>query len=313
MLILDSKITHHNSSASGRRLMVSCLVVLLCLVWPGTAWAGGDNQEPVPCVQCHEAQADTWGHSPHAQAMTALETAGQADDECLKCHTTHYDSGQHTYAHAGVTCEACHGAYTSDHPQQGVMQLDVDSSVCQDCHALTYAEWHDTAHAQASVQCIGCHQPHSQQTRVEGEALCESCHREKAGYWVHHSADVHCADCHLSAHDTSDITVQDRLVGSGMAPDHSFTPSYACVDCHGDRIHDTVLNEVEYQIDSAQVSTVAGSNSNLADELRDVKRDNSMLRTMSLVTLGFGLGAGGMLGVIFTLVVGYVSQERVRK
>jgi hypothetical protein len=34
---------------------------------------------------------------------------------------------------------------------------------------------------------------------------------------------------------------------------------------------------------------------------------------MSLVSLGLGMGIGGMLGIVFMLVVGYVIQGRAKR
>jgi ABC-type transport system involved in cytochrome c biogenesis permease subunit len=50
----------------------------------------------------------------------------------------------------------------------------------------------------------------------------------------------------------------------------------------------------------------------LAYELEDARRTNRSLQTVSVVSLGFGLGTGGVLGAIFVLVVGYVSQRSAR-
>jgi hypothetical protein len=48
----------------------------------------------------------------------------------------------------------------------------------------------------------------------------------------------------------------------------------------------------------------------LATQLEASEQNNRTLRVMSLVSLGLGIGIGGMLGVIFMLVVGYIVQGR---
>jgi hypothetical protein len=48
----------------------------------------------------------------------------------------------------------------------------------------------------------------------------------------------------------------------------------------------------------------------LAYELDDVKKDNRSLQTVALVSLGLGLGIGGMLGIAFVAVVGVLSQRK---
>jgi hypothetical protein len=48
-------------------------------------------------------------------------------------------------------------------------------------------------------------------------------------------------------------------------------------------------------------------------ELEAAEQANKSLKVMTLVSLGLGLGIGGMLGVVFMLVVGYVSQGRAKQ
>jgi hypothetical protein len=51
----------------------------------------------------------------------------------------------------------------------------------------------------------------------------------------------------------------------------------------------------------------------LAAQLQAVERANKSLRVMSLVSLGLGMGIGGMLGVVCMLVIGYVVQGRAKR
>lgn len=265
-----------------RWLLAGCLAAIVCLVLPGTAWASPSYQGAEPCAQCHPDQATVWQDSPH---------------------------GQVTDAHDEVSCQVCHGSYVADHPQAALMRLPADASCCQDCHTKPYEQWHDTEHAAVGVQCESCHVAHSQETRLAAEELCESCHREEAEHWAHHVADVHCADCHISVPSdpaASDVSVTNRAA----APNHSFRLAVeACVDCHGPEIHQEV-EAVQVNVDRAQLSEMAARAQGLARELEDAKQSNRSLETMSVVSLGFGLGTGGVLGVIFMLVVGYVIQRR---
>jgi formate-dependent nitrite reductase cytochrome c552 subunit len=183
------------------------------------------------------------------------------------------------------------------------------------CHdlwgATTYGEWHETAHAGVGVQCTSCHLPHSQETRLDDEALCGSCHREELSDWAHQSAGVTCTDCHLSSRAVPEGVADVRVGGGGMAPDHSFEHVVeSCTNCHGQSIHQQVFHETSHEIDSAQLSTMVERAGELARQLEDAKRTNRTLQTLSVVSLGFGLGAGGVLGMIFVLVVGYISQGR---
>lgn len=276
-----NRLTTFNDGAT-RWLLAGFLAAIVCLVLPGTVWASSSHEGAEPCAQCHPEQATLWQDSPH---------------------------GQVTDAHDEVSCEVCHGSYVADHPQGALMRLPGDNSCCQDCHTTPYEQWHDTGHATVGVQCASCHVPHSQETRLATEELCESCHREQAEHSTHHVADVHCADCHVSvATDptTSDVSVTNRAA----APNHSFKRVIeACVGCHGPDIHGRV-ETAQVNVDRAQLSVMTTRAQELAYDLEDAKHTNRSLATMSVVSLGFGLGTGGVLGVIFVLVVGYVMQRR---
>ncbi len=318
MLIRNT--TTRSVGATGRWSRIGSLVVLLCLVLPTPVWAGARLDEAEPCAQCHQAEATVWQASPHAQAMTAIDEALKLacsgdivqDCTCLSCHTTGYDGG--AYDHAGVTCEACHGSYEPDHPGSGAMQLSVDSSPCQNCHAATFEEWTKTQHAQSGVQCIGCHQAHTQQTRQSDQDLCGSCHRERLHdfeHTAHEDADVACSDCHLPVAAVRDQTVGLELGGGGNAPDHSFAvASQTCSGCHAASIHVKAPGEALDTADSARLTAMSERVRELAFELDDVKKDNRSLKTWTLFSLGLGLGVGGMLGIIFVSVVGLLSQGK---
>jgi hypothetical protein len=280
----------------GRRgkpaLLVSCLAVLLTLLLPSMAFAGSPAQDavgPETCAGCHPSEATVWGDSPHAKA-------------------------ENSSTHTAVTCEVCHGAYVPNHPQDGLMQLPADGTCCQTCHTDTYEQWHETAHEGANVQCTSCHVPHSQDTRLAAEELCESCHREEAEHWVHHEAGVHCTDCHLAVATPPVNSTDVRVMAGDETPDHRFKLAVeACVDCHSESIHDRVFHEAAGHMEISQLSEMTDRTRELAYELEDAKQSNRSLRSMSVVSLGFGLGTGGVLGAIFVLVVGYVVQGRGRQ
>ena len=299
------------------------LVVLLLFV-PGAAAAGLTEPAytgPEECAKCHVAEAAAWQAAPHASAQDsiaqALEVAcsgpGPAQDcACLTCHTTGYDPAAGTYAYSGVVCEACHGPYVSDHPASGVMLLDTSSEPCQDCHANTHAEWLDSPHAEANVPCVGCHQSHSQELRVGESGLCVSCHREErqdSVHLAHSSSGIECAKCHVPSDypdDPAELRVVALVSGSPTAPEHGFrvSTSAACVGCHAaggnpDTVRASVVRAGELE---AQATRLAG-------ELKEAREGNRSLQTLSLVTLGLGLGIGGVLGVMLALAAGYVLQK----
>jgi hypothetical protein len=58
-----------------------------------------------------------------------------------------------------------------------------------------------------------------------------------------------------------------------------------------------------------RVSQITEEASDLAVRLEDAREENRTLKTMSVVSLGFGLGVGGVLGIIFMLVVCKLGQR----
>ncbi len=293
-----SKITIGPCNIIRHLAWLGCLVVLLGFSLPGRVQAA----PPAPagaeaCADCHEEETVAWQSSPHA--LAAGKVGGIP----------------------GATCEDCHGPYVEDHPEAGVMQLSVDSSICQDCHSNTFKEWNGTMHAQAGVQCIGCHLSHSQEFRLTDQALCGSCHRERLEdfeYTTHDLNGVACIDCHVSsAVATENVTfINDgntEAPESIPAPSHDFThvSSEDCITCHGQDAH-SALPEGEAVADARLIS-MAESVPELTAKLETTQQEIESLQIMTPVALGLGMGLGGMMGVIFMLVVGYINQRRSEK
>jgi hypothetical protein len=91
------------------------------------------------------------------------------------------------------------------------------------------------------------------------------------------------------------------------AASHDFTSvmTQDCLNCHGQEVH---------QEDTPEALAVASLNEpdcdeTLAAKLDQVKQTNQSLSTLAPVSLGLGMGIGGMLGVIFMLVIGYINQR----
>jgi predicted CXXCH cytochrome family protein len=192
------------------------------------------------------------------------------------------------------------------------MRLPADVECCQDCHTVTHSEWQNTKHAEAGVQCDSCHVPHSQQNRMDGEDLCTSCHREIAVNLVHHDANVQCIDCHFSSHSGADASSTVQVTIPGQAPDHGLTHSTdTCASCHGNPIHTVDLRASTAACD--QLPAMSARAKELALDLEDAKHTNRNLQAMSVVSLGFGLGTGGILGAVFVIALGFVVQGRSKQ
>jgi formate-dependent nitrite reductase cytochrome c552 subunit len=200
------------------------------------------------------------------------------------------------------------------------MELDADSSVCSNCHAETYKQWQASLHAKAGVQCIGCHLSHSQDFRLTDEALCGACHRDRLedfAHTTHKSAEVGCTDCHLSSapvEETAALASAAPSMGGHEAPSHSFTvvSSQACVGCHGQTSHEQAPRSDVTPVADVRLLALADQAPELAAQLEAAEQAIKSLRVMTLVSLGLGMGIGGMLGIVFMLVVGYVIQGRAK-
>lgn len=282
---------HMKRQALARPGAAFALVILILTFWAGTAHAQaevGINEEG---CGCHSEESATWMVSPHGQAAVELSGA------------------------AAPTCEGCHGAYVRGHPHNGLMKLSMDSAVCTDCHEGTYAQWQGTQHAEAGVQCIGCHLSHSQSLRLTDGELCASCHQDSPSdsfHVSHRGSDVGCTNCHVS-HDAGSQPgmVQVTNTGSVAAPTHDFTDVSAanCVDCHASQISEVNSFGVR---DTAitELMTVASRAPAPDSRLMSAKPQNRTPATATFAALGLGIGVGGVMGIIVVLFVGYLSQRK---
>ena len=272
-------------------ILAGCLILIWSLAFASPVLAG----PPFPagaetCAECHEDETDAWQESPHANAIDKA-------------------------AMPGAACEDCHGPYVEDHPKAGAMQLTVDSAICETCHTATFEQWTGSLHAQAGVQCIGCHMSHSQTFRLTDEALCGSCHQAQLDAFscsVHDVAEVACTECHMSSVNFHEMILAGNRISSSLvpAPGHDFTAvaTANCVSCHGQKLH--TLSPNKAQQTEANMLAQAERVPLLTSKLETVEQENSMLQVLVPISLGLGIGIGSFLGVIFMLVAGYISRGR---
>lgn len=242
------KITRRNMHTP---LIAGLLVGLLSmLITTGMVFASPSMEEGDPmdhadgqdCRECHLDITESWSHSPHAHAyddpvFQERWTAMGEPDNCLACHTTNYMSSTGEYSAEGVVCESCHGNPPADHPPQ-VVPIKADTDYCGSCHTTTLSEWRTTGHAAADVDCMDCHDPHSQKALFEDpDEMCLNCHTEDdMGVYledIHVQKDIGCVDCHALVI-PPEVPPDDGIVPTG----HSFdiTPA-TCVACHTDALH----------------------------------------------------------------------------
>ena len=315
--------TMHRRGLAWHAMATVGLVVLLAWPLASTVMASPSQPEsnggPERCALCHEDVTSTWQDSPHAgaafhattgSALDCQEATGE-DCSCLSCHSANFDPAAPAPAGMGVSCEACHGPYVEDHPANGVMTLPVESSACAECHVQTYAEWQQTSHGNANVQCTGCHVAHAQDLRLEEQQLCESCHEAvitDPGHQAHQRADVACVECHISP--SVAILASSGEVEAKTTHSHRFdVATEVCAGCHGANFHaETVL--VASVAGDATGPVAAQTVADQADDSQAAGDGSTRLVQMATVTaLGLGLGIGVMLGIIFVLIIGPLWQR----
>jgi DmsE family decaheme c-type cytochrome len=185
---------------------------------PASTYAGEDV-----CRACHEAEAESYGKTPHAAAL-----ADASRPEPLR------------------GCEACHGpgqAHADAGGGEGVGGLETfaakrpattRSAPCLKCHAggTDLHDWKRGDHALAALACTDCHRMHGGASEhllaKPAPQLCYGCHlevRAKFALPEHHKVNegvLSCLDCHRP-HGKSKPTLM-----RGM------DQSRQCFRCHGD-------------------------------------------------------------------------------
>jgi hypothetical protein len=241
-----------NTRSIWRRRIVPGVILVLSLLGIGVVSAAPPTQdeagasptpEPTPaeCQSCHIDVAGHWDTSAHAQAFTnpkfqeQWSAQGQPSD-CLSCHTTGFDPATSQFVEEGVECQACHGVVGVEHPPKPVPIL-ATAQFCGECHTPTLGEWRRTTHATEGVDCMACHDPHSQQPLfADPDAMCVNCHLESVGDYqadLHYGKGIGCVDCHRVLLPTETLP-DDGLVATG----HAFAISaVTCIACHSDTVH----------------------------------------------------------------------------
>ncbi len=249
---------------------------------------------------CHSPERESWQMSPHGQ-MTA--------------------EGEPVAA-----CTTCHGEYVEGHPEKGMIPLATDSSACTNCHKQTAEEWQGTVHAEAGIQCISCHLSHTQDLRVTSDQLCETCHRDSVQdplHTAHWLGEAGCTSCHMAGGTAAAPHAAGQSVASSdpgaavealmpNAPQHDFVSvsSAKCLDCHSKDV--TVLDgpiQTGYVVRN-DLMQAANQVPALQAELASAQQVNRALSLWQPVSLGSGIGIGGILGIAFVLVVVRLNRPK---
>ena len=265
-------------NASRRLTMVSGLFVLLTMLFVQPALADEPATGAEKCVECHQSETEAWQASSHANAPDMI----------------------------GATCEDCHGKFKESHPDSAIMRLNIGPEVCAECHKQVLGAWEQSKHAENNVQCSGCHLSHSQEFRLTDDRLCDACHKERLADIEHTTHDLNgvvCIDCHVEPHISSAASENTEVAN------HDYTQVLVdnCIECHQGDVHTGLPNT---QAADIHVVEMAERVPDLTNRLETAEQENKSLLIMTPVAMGIGIGLGGVLGIIFMLVVGSLNRRR---
>jgi hypothetical protein len=172
------------------QLLLGCFALLVfAFAIPKSAGANGEHKfiGHRKCKTCHEKQEignqyDIWLESSHAKTYATLATdkarewateAGvddpQADERCIKCHTTAHGIPDDMVSKkfdrtSGVQCEACHGA-GKNYRKKSVMidrekalakgLIPQTAAVCTACHNDESPAWDPERYSLADGRKVG--------------------------------------------------------------------------------------------------------------------------------------------------------------
>jgi DmsE family decaheme c-type cytochrome len=112
-------------------------------------------------TKASRTQAET---KPDEEKPPSLRGSSQrlladSPETCYRCHEGSHRMLELTGPHrigtgSNFKCTTCHGA-------QGTLTAQSGKELCLNCHTNPLsANWHDSTHNQADLQCIDCHNPH---------------------------------------------------------------------------------------------------------------------------------------------------------
>jgi tetratricopeptide (TPR) repeat protein len=206
------------------------------LAWAGTppGWRSLDETRGL-AVTLDERRGVEWRADASSTATrSAPRTSSREIDTCARCHARR---GQYTDAvRAG---DPWLDAFRPALLEAGLYHADGQ----QRDEVYTWGSFVQSRMHTAGVTCADCHEPHGQQLRAPGNAVCAQCHAPAAfDAPAHHRHDpgstgAACVACHMPA--TTYMVVDPRHDHSLRIPRPDLsvtlgTPN-ACGSCHADR------------------------------------------------------------------------------
>jgi len=232
------------------------------------------------CGECHETVTTQWENSAHGHAsvveafLTAWNEQGNPT-ECLGCHTTGFEPVAGTYEKEGVACATCHPSNPAEHPQK-IMQTDISSRLCGQCHVDTFADWETSRHGQEELSCARCHNPHTNELKAGSmQDTCRTCHKEEThffGFTTHADEGLLCIDCHFE-------TKSDPIGNGHSRISHTFSVgSDTCTACHSQEMHEPNSTAVSpAEADQTQVGFLTTGNIGTAAGQMEVSAESPCL------------------------------------
>jgi DmsE family decaheme c-type cytochrome len=195
---------------------------ILALLVPALSTAAKQEQEALPCADCHDTLAADFQSNPHAVALGRDAVAGAV---CAACHAggkEHIDAGGdakliHIPKGPGgaAVCLKCHGG--KDHNDIEPKGFHATAGVtCDTCHSIHGAPRPGTSLLKApdSELCVSCHPD------VRDSFLKPYAHRMNASVGGTTKAGMQCYSCH-NPHGRADRNLKQTAAGESV-----------CLSCH---------------------------------------------------------------------------------
>lgn len=198
---------------------------ILALLVPAVMGAANQEQEALPCADCHDTVAADFQSNPHALAVGRDAAAGAV---CVACHAggkQHVEAGGDATlikvpkgAAAAATCLSCHGGKTpNDFEPKGVHG---DNGVtCDTCHSIHGSKLPARSLLkQADSQlCVTCHPD------VRNAFRKPNTHRMNDSVNGISKGGMQCYSCH-NPHGRTDGSLKQTNAGEPI-----------CLSCHTDK------------------------------------------------------------------------------
>jgi predicted CXXCH cytochrome family protein len=276
--------------------LLNAVELQLGFVQQTTLFSVNPVSDPSECTECHAEEVAEWENSSHALAslnehfQSAYSENGQPTF-CLRCHASGFDALTQSIQYEGVVCSTCHVIQGEHPPAPATMGTNV--TTCAACHsgghASVYEEWLASEHSAAGVDCVDCHNAHTNEMLLgDVNTTCATCHEDAMQDEVHMGEDLVCTDCHMTPRETVDDPTLLTQTGHAMEIDPG-----VCADCHGD-IHElTLAEEAVAEIDAAELNA-------LHEEVEGWQKTAEENLTSGL--LGGAIGVLLLLGLIYLVL-----------